>query len=93
MPIKTTITADADPTALKASLALLDKYQAALKALYGRDVLKAPHIAAVSTAARDIFTFMKNHEAAAELSVRHAGSIRKIRAARRETLRWPCGIG
>ena len=66
MPIKTTITADADPTALKASLALLDKYQAALKALYGRDVLKAPHIAAVSTAARDIAAFMKSHEAAAK---------------------------
>ena len=66
MPIKTQISAEADPAALKTSLMLLDKYRAALKALYGRDVLKAPHIAAVSTAARDLSEIMRSNEAAAE---------------------------
>jgi hypothetical protein len=66
LPIKTTITADANPEALKASIALLDRYQAALTKLYGRDVLKAPHVASVSAASKDLAEFLKHHEAAAK---------------------------
>jgi hypothetical protein len=66
LPIKTTITADANPEALKASIALLERYQAALAKLYGRDVLKAPHIASVSAASKDLAEFLQQHEAVAK---------------------------
>ena len=53
MAIKTSISADADPEALEASLALLKKYETALTKLYGRDVRRAPYLQAAATAGRE----------------------------------------
>ena len=64
MPIKSCIEVAADPEAIKASVALLDRYQAALKKLYGAAVADAPYIKAAVTSARDVTEHLKREEAA-----------------------------
>jgi hypothetical protein len=64
VPIKTTITADVDVEKFKQSYALLQRYQTALKELYGSNVSKAPHIKAVSVASADVLKFLDLDKAA-----------------------------
>jgi hypothetical protein len=69
LPIKTSITADANPEALKASLALLDKYASALAKLYGPSARRAPYIQAATTAGREAkqaADLLEHHERAAK---------------------------
>ena len=81
MPVKTKVTAEADPEALKASVALLDRYQAALKKLYGAAVADAPYIKAAVTSARDVTEHLKREEfavrSAAATQVRFTAAAQK----------------
>ena len=64
MPIKSRIEVAADPEAIKASVALLDRYQAALKKQYGAAALRAPYVKDAVSAARDATEHIKREEAA-----------------------------
>ena len=65
MPIKSKIDVASDPAALKESLALLVKYQTALKSLYGSDALRAPYIKAASAAGDEVSKFIDSLDHAA----------------------------
>ncbi len=81
MPIRSSISTEARPEALKASLALIDKYQAALKKQYGDYVAFAPYIKAASGATADMAKYLQREEvaarAAAATQARFTGAAQK----------------
>jgi hypothetical protein len=64
MPIRTKIAVEADAEKFKASFALFQKYQAALKELHGSAVLKAPYVAATASAGGALLKFLDLDQAA-----------------------------
>ena len=58
MPIKSRIDVGADPEQFKRSLALLQRYQTALKELYGASALKAPYVRDAADAGGDLVKFI-----------------------------------
>jgi hypothetical protein len=80
MPIKTRIDVGADAAQIKASLAEFEKYRAALAQMYGGAVLKAPHIAAASSAGGDLLKFIDLDAASRSQSVFASGSSKAARA-------------
>jgi hypothetical protein len=69
LPIRTNISAEADPEALKRSLVLLDKYASARAKLYGPAARRAPYIQAATTAgreAKEAADLLEHHERAAK---------------------------
>lgn len=81
MPIKSRIDVEATPERIKESLAQLAKYQTALKALYGSDVLKAPYIRAASAAGDDLSKFIDNLDRAAGAESRFSAAAQKAGSA------------
>src|ERR1700749_12471 len=75
MPIKTKIDVDANPESLKASVALFEKYQAALKKQWGDSVANAPYIKAASEAAKGATKFLKQEESAAKAATDGQGKL------------------
>jgi hypothetical protein len=64
MPIRTKIAVEVDAEKFKASFATFQKYQAALKELYGSDALKAPFVKAAASAGGDLLKFIDLDKAA-----------------------------
>jgi hypothetical protein len=58
VPIRTKIAIGADVAQFQKLNANFERYRAALKQLYGSDVLKAPHIAAASQAGGEVVKFV-----------------------------------
>ena len=65
MPIRTTVTVQADEARFKKTYAAFEKYRAALKETHGVYVLQAPHIRAVSAVGGDLAKFVNGLDHAA----------------------------
>jgi hypothetical protein len=64
VPIKTTVIVESDVDKFKQSYAAFEKYRSALKALYGDPALKAPYVAAATSAGGDLLKFIDLDKAA-----------------------------
>jgi hypothetical protein len=69
VPIRTKIAVEVDAEKFKASFATFQKYQAALKELYGSDALKAPFVKAAASAGGDLLKFIDLDKAAKSQSL------------------------
>jgi hypothetical protein len=81
VPIRTKIAVEASPEKFKDSLALLQKYRAALKGQYGPDALRAPYIQAASAAGNDLSKFIDNLDKAAGSETRFSAAAQKAGSA------------